>query len=101
MKRSTEKAIAAFSLLMMISGLFRSRGRGVPKTRPGKGSSPGAAGSARERWDPLGIKPKTAAAIASGDPQRMRDLARSIRAEGYAAEADELEAAATAAERKP
>lgn len=59
-----------------------------------------APGSAREKWDPLGIRKRTAAAIATGDPATMRAFADAIRAEGYAREADELEAAAQAAEQK-
>lgn len=72
----------------------RRRGRA-----PGAGSTPGLPGSARERWDPLGIKPKVAAAIASGDPQRMRELAALLRPEGYTEEAAALESAAEAVER--
>ena len=96
MNRSTEKAIATLSLVLMLSKLARAA---PPKRRPGAGSSPGAPGSARERWDPLSIKKRTAAAIASGDPAAMRSLAKAIRAEGYTEEAAQLEAAAAAAER--
>lgn len=96
MSRARDTAALLLLGLLLLGAVKRTP---VRKKAPGKGSTPGAPGSARERWDPLGVKPKTAAAIASGDPKRMRELAKLLRAEGYVEEAAELEAAAAAVRR--
>jgi len=92
---------AAALLLLLVFAAKRSQARRPRKPGPqGPGSSWGAPGSARERWDPLSLKPRVAALIAAGDPKAMREFAKLLRADGWAAEADELEAAAAAAEAR-
>lgn len=62
------------------------------------GSSKGAPGSARSRWDPLSIGKRRQAALESGNPAEMRRMAALFREAGYEVEALELEAAAISTE---
>ena len=64
------------------------------------GSSKGAPGSARAKWDPLSIGKRKAAALGSGNPAEMRRMAGLFREAGYEAEALELEAAAIEVETR-
>lgn len=95
-----ELEAAAVLLLLVFVAQRRSAARKRQPGPQGPGSSWGAPGSAREKWDPLSLKPRVAALIARGDPKAMREFAALLRADGWAAEADELEAAAAAAESR-
>lgn len=110
MKRQLEAA-ALLLLLVFAAQRSSSARRKRPPGPQGPGSTWGAPGSAREKWDPLSLKPRVAALIAKGDPKAMREFAALLRAvqhddrftqvpDGWAAEAAELEAAAAAAEAK-
>jgi hypothetical protein len=98
MKR--ELQAAALLLLLVFAAQRRQAARKRAPGPQGPGSTPGAPGSAREKWDPLSLKPRVAALIAKGDPKAMREFAALLRADGWAAEAAELEAAAAAAEAR-
>ena len=96
-----ELKIGALLLVLVFAAQRRAKAaRQRPPGPQGPGSTWGAPGSAREKWDPLSLKPRVAALIAAGDPKAMRAFAGLLRADGWAAEADELEAAAAAAESR-
>lgn len=99
---SRELKLAALLLVLVFAAQRQSssRTRKRPPGPQGPGSTWGAPGSAREKWDPLSLKPRVAALIAAGDPKAMREFAKLLRADGWAAEANELEAAAAAAEAR-
>ena len=98
---SRELKLAALLLVLVFAAQRQSpRPRKRPPGPQGPGSTWGAPGSAREKWDPLSLKPRVAALIAAGDPKAMREFAKLLRADGWAAEADELEAAAAAESRR-
>lgn len=95
---SRDLKLGALLLLFLIAA---GKGAAAPRrTKPYPGATPGAPGSAREKWDPLSLKPRVAALIAAGNAAAMRAFAKLLRADGWAEEAAELEAAASAAEAK-
>jgi hypothetical protein len=101
MSWTSDAKLGAVLLLLAFAAFAPGASRGAGRAQrsvPRKQPRVPAPGSAREKWDPLSIRPRVAAAIASGDPARMRELAGLIRPEGYIAEADTLEAAAAAVE---